>query len=169
MHDVVQAVILGVLIGGVYALMASGLTLVFGIMRVINVAQGAMVVLGAYLSYSLLTRLHIDPFVSILLTAPVMFGMGVVVHRLFIRTLRGARREELSLLVTWATALGIEGVLSLTYKTTLRSTITSYSGRSWVVAGYRISELRTFGFAMSVAILICLSLVLTKTRFGRSV
>jgi len=169
MHLFVQACILGVLIGGVYALMASGLTLVFGIMRVINVAQGAMVVLGAYLSYSLLTRLHIDPFVSILLTAPVMFGLGVVVHRLFIRTLRGARREELSLLVTWATALGIEGVLSLTYKTTLRSTITSYSGRSWVVAGYRISELRTFGFAMSVAILICLSLVLTKTRFGRSV
>src|SRR3989442_568150 len=54
-HLVVQACILGILIGGVYALMASGLTLVFGIMRVINVAQGAMVILGAYVSYSIFT------------------------------------------------------------------------------------------------------------------
>ena len=58
----VQAVILGLLAGGVYALMASGLTLAFGIMRVINVAQGAMIILGAFLSYSLFTRFHIDPF-----------------------------------------------------------------------------------------------------------
>src|SRR5207245_10622036 len=56
MHEVVQAAILGVLTGGVYALMASGLTLVFGIMRVINVAQGALVILAAYLSYALFSH-----------------------------------------------------------------------------------------------------------------
>src|SRR5438874_1158391 len=77
MHLFVQACILGVLIGGVYALMASGLTLVFGVMRVINVAQGAMVILGAYLSYTLFTRFHIDPFLSILLIAPALFALGV--------------------------------------------------------------------------------------------
>src|SRR5437667_3457431 len=100
MHLFVQGCILGILVGGVYALMASGLTLIFGIMRVINVAQGAMVVLGAYLSYSLFTALHLDPFLSIVLIAPVLFCLGVVVHRLFIRSLRG-NHEELSLLVTW--------------------------------------------------------------------
>ena len=108
MHLIVQACILGILIGGVYALMASGLTLVFGIMRVINVAQGAMVVLGAYLSYSLFTSWHIDPFLSILLIGPVMFGLGVAIHRVFIRSLRTSQ-EELSLLVTWATALHAQG------------------------------------------------------------
>src|SRR5213080_1515244 len=102
MHLFAQGCILGILIGGVYALMASGLTLIFGIMRVINVAQGAMVVLGAYISYTLFTRLHVDPFVSILMIAPLMFCLGVGIHRLFIRSLRGDR-EELSLLVTWAT------------------------------------------------------------------
>ena len=56
MHSFVQAVILGVLTGGVYALMASGLTLAFGVMRVVNVAQGALIILGAYLSHSLFTR-----------------------------------------------------------------------------------------------------------------
>jgi branched-chain amino acid transport system permease protein len=168
MRLLVQACILGILIGGVYALMASGLTLIFGIMRVINVAQGAMVVLGAYLSYTLFTRLHVDPFVSILLIAPLMFCLGVGIHRLFIRSLRG-NREELSLLVTWATALGVEGTLSLVYKTTYRSTITRYSGRSWLIGGFHVPEVRTFGFAISVLILICLYLLLSGSRFGRSV
>ena len=81
MHLVVQAVIFGILIGGVYALMASGVTLVFGIMRVINVAQGAMVILGAYLSYSLFTVLGLDPFLSILLIGPAMFALGYLIHR----------------------------------------------------------------------------------------
>ena len=161
MHLFVQAC-------GVYALMASGLTLIFGIMRVINVAQGAMVVLGAYLSYSLFTSLHIDPFVSILVIAPLMFGLGVTIHRLFIRSLRG-NQAELSLLVTWATALGVEGTLSLIYSTTFRSTITSYSGRSWTIGGYHISEVRAFGFVISVAILGGLYLLLARSRFGRSV
>jgi branched-chain amino acid transport system permease protein len=168
MHLFVQACVLGILIGGVYALMASGLTLVFGIMRVINVAQGAMVVLGAYLSYTLFTHLHVDPLLGIVLIAPLMFCLGVGIHRLFIRSLRG-NHEELSLLVTWATALGVEGVLSVIYKTTYRSTITSYSSRSWTVGGIHISEVRVFGFAISVVILTGLYLLLARTRFGRSV
>src|SRR5713226_9346168 len=168
MHLFVQACILGVLIGGVYALMASGLTLVFGIMRVINVAQGAMVVLGAYLSYSLFSSLNVDPFASIVLIAPAMFCLGIAIHRLFIRSLRG-NQEELSLLVTWATALGVEGALSLIYSTTYRSTITRYSGRSWTIGGYHVSEVRTFGFVISVAILGGLYLLLARSRFGRSV
>ena len=98
MHLFVQACILGLLTGGVYALMASGLTLAFGIMRVVNVAQGAMVVLGAYLSYSLFRSLHIDPFLSILLITPVLFALGVGMHRVFIRSLRGPSSEEMSLL-----------------------------------------------------------------------
>ena len=78
-------------------------------MRVINVAQGAMIVLGAYLSYSLFTHLHIDPFVSVVLLTPLMFVVGVVLQLVFIRPLRTDEREELSLLVTWALALGSRG------------------------------------------------------------
>ena len=98
-----------------------------------------------------------------------MFVLGVAIHRIFIRTLRSERREELSLLVTWATALAVEGVLSFTYKTTSRSTIPSYAQRSWTLAGFHISEVRFFGFLTSVAILIGLAGVLFRTRFGRSV
>src|SRR5207302_3695058 len=103
-HQVIQAIILGVLVGGIYALMASGLTLVFGIMKVINVAQGALVILAAYLSYALFSHLHVDPFLSILIVTPLMFVLGVAVQLVFVRSLRGPSGEELSLLVTWALA-----------------------------------------------------------------
>jgi branched-chain amino acid transport system permease protein len=169
MHLFIQACILGLLTGGVYALMASGLTLAFGVMRVINVAQGAMIVLGAFLSYTLFTKLHIDPFVSVVLLTPLMFLVGVVLQLVFIRPLRADEREELSLLVTWAMALGIEGLLSVLYKTNYRSTITSYADSSWRVLGYHLSEVRVFAFGMSVVILSLLYLVLSRTEFGRTV
>jgi branched-chain amino acid transport system permease protein len=169
MHLFIQACILGLLAGGVYALMASGLTLAFGVMRVINVAQGAMIVLGAFLSYTLFTKLHIDPFVSVVLLTPLMFLVGVFLQLVFIRPLRADEREELSLLVTWALALGIEGLLSVLYKTNYRSTITSYADRSWRVLGYHLSEVRVFAFGMSVVILTLLYLLLSRTEFGRTV
>src|SRR3954465_7461082 len=168
MHLFIQACILGLLAGGGYALMASGLTLAFGVMRVINVAQGAMIVLGAYLSYSLFSHLHIDPVVSVVLLTPLMFIVGVVFQLAFIRPLRTDEREELSLLVTWALALGIEGLLSVIYKTNYHSTITSYADKSWSVFGYRLSEVRVFAFLMSAAILAGLYVVLTRSEFGRS-
>src|SRR4051794_26169129 len=158
MHLFIQACILGLLAGGVYALMASGLTLAFGVMRVINVAQGAMIVLGAFLSYTLFTKLHIDPFVSVLILTPLMFVVGVLLELVFIRPLRDDEREELSLLVTWALALGIEGLLSVLYKTNYRSTITGYSDSSWRVLGYHLSEVRVFAFGMSVVVLTLLYL-----------
>jgi branched-chain amino acid transport system permease protein len=168
-HQIVQACILGILTGGVYALMASGLTLVFGIMKVINVAQGALVILAAFLSYTLFSRLHVDPFLSIVIVTPVMFVLGVAAQLVFIRSLRGPEGSELSLLVTWAIALAIEGGLSAIYKTTYRSTLPSYAGRTWTVAGYHVSMVRTLGFAASVVILGLLWLLLTRTRFGRAV
>jgi branched-chain amino acid transport system permease protein len=168
-HLLVQACILGLLTGGVYALMASGLTLAFGVMRVVNVAQGALIVLGAYLSHSLFTGPGIDPFVSILIITPIAFALGVGLQLAFLRPLRSDEREQLSLLVTWAVALGIEGVLSVVYKTTYRSTITSYANDSWSVGGYVISQVRVYGFLTSLAILTLLYLLLARSRFGRAV
>src|SRR5438874_8530264 len=111
---VLEAAALGVLTGGVYALMASGLTLIFGVMRIINVGHGALIVLGAYLSFVLFRQWHIDPFLGLVVTMPVMLGLGVALELVFIRPLR-TDREALSVLVTYALALGIEGVLGLAF------------------------------------------------------
>jgi branched-chain amino acid transport system permease protein len=149
--------------------MASGLTLVFGIMKVINVAQGALVILAAYVSYALFSHLAIDPFLSILIVTPAMFVLGVAVQLVFVRSLRGPDASELSLLVTWALALGIEGVLSVIFKTTFRVTSPSYADNTWTVLGYHVGEVRVLAFCASVVLLLLLSLLLTRTRFGRSV
>ena len=107
-----QAIIDGVLTGGVYALMAAGLSLIFGVMDIINIAQGAMVVLGAYLSYVLSVHLGIDLFVGLLITVPAMFGLGVLLEWGFMRRLRESDRTSMSILVTYAVAIVIEGVLT---------------------------------------------------------
>jgi branched-chain amino acid transport system permease protein len=169
MHLLIQASLLGLLTGGVYALMASGLTLAFGVMKVINVAQGALIILGAYLSYSLFTQLHIDPFIGILIVAPLSFALGVALQLVFIRPLRADEREELSLLVTWAIALAIEGLLSVVYHTTYRTTLTSYANESVTIAGYHFSVVRLMAFGMSAVILLALYLLLSRTSLGRSI
>jgi branched-chain amino acid transport system permease protein len=168
-HVFIQACILGLLTGGVYALMASGLALGFGVMRVINVAQGALIILGAYLSYTLYSSLGIDPFIGLLVLTPAMFVLGVVLQIVFLRPLREEEREELSILVTWAIALGIEGILSIAYQTTYRSTITSYADRSWTVLGYYISVARTYAFVASIVVLVLLFAILRFTKLGRAV
>ncbi len=169
MHLVVEALILGTLTGGVYALMASGQTLIFGIMKVINLAQGAYVVLGAYLTMSLFQLTHLDPFLLILLTTPILFAIGVATQWFLLRPLRPADATELSLLVTFAVALGLEGLMSVMYKTNLRSIQPGYENHSWTIRGYQVNEVRFYAFLLSIAMLIILYLLLQKTKFGRAI
>jgi branched-chain amino acid transport system permease protein len=168
-HPLIQGTVLGVLTAGVYALMASGQTLIFGIMKVVNLAQGAMVIFAAYLSYQLFASFNIDPFLAIPVTTVIMFAIGVGVQVLFLRPLQGEDRSELSLLVTFAVALLLEGIMSVVWSTSDRSINTSYANSSWTVLGYQITEVRLWAFLLSLAALGCLYLLLHKTRFGRSV
>ncbi|MEN3304076.1 MAG: branched-chain amino acid transport system permease protein [Micromonosporaceae bacterium] len=169
MHALIQGLILGVLTGGVYALMASGQTLIFGIMKVVNLAQGAMVILGAYLAYQLFTSFGLDPFLAIPVTTVAMFGLGVGVQLAFLRPLRREDKAELSLLVTFAVALLVEGVIGVVWSTTRRSINTSYANASWTVFGYQITVVRFWAFVLSLAALGLLMLLLHRTRFGRAV
>src|SRR5260370_471632 len=91
---IIEAIITGILTGGVYALMSSGLTLLFGVMEIINIGQGALVILGAYLSYVLEQKLHIDLFLGLLITMPVMFGLGILIELLFIRPVKHDRHGD---------------------------------------------------------------------------
>src|SRR3990170_2641691 len=98
----IQILILGLLLGGVYALMASGLTLLFGVMRIVNLAHGALMVVAAYVSFFLFTELGIDPFVSLVVTMPTMFLVGVVVYRWLFTRLEGTDRySEMTVLLTF--------------------------------------------------------------------
>jgi branched-chain amino acid transport system permease protein len=107
-HQIHPAIADGILGGGVYALMAVGLTLIFGVLDIINVAQGILVVVGGYLSYVLSVHLHIDLFLGLLITIPAMF-LGLVIHTVVIRPLHGPERTSMSLLACFAVAIILEG------------------------------------------------------------
>jgi branched-chain amino acid transport system permease protein len=168
-REITQAIVDGILVGGVYALMAVGLTLIFGVLDIINIAQGVLVILGAYLSYSLLSKAGIDPFVGLLVTVPAMFVIGVVIHWAFIRRLRGTERTSMTLLVTYAVGLIIEGILFKIYGADNVQINTWYSNRSVHVLGFYVGWIYILGFVLAVVLVAALYALLYRTRFGRSV
>ena len=165
---VLEAAVLGVLTGGVYALMASGLTLIFGVMRIINVGHGALVVLGAYLSFAASRRLGMDPFLTLVITMPVMFLLGLVLQVVFIRPLK-TDREALSVLVTYALALGIEGLLGYFFSANYVQLRAWYDTASFPIGDFRITYVYVFGFVLCLAILGAMFVVLYRTTFGASI
>jgi branched-chain amino acid transport system permease protein len=168
-REIYQAIVDGILVGGVYALMAVGLTLIFGVLDIINIAQGIMVILGAYLSYELAARLHIDLFVGLLITVPAMFIIGVVIQWAFIRPLRGRERTSMTLLVTYAVALIVEGLLYQIFGADDRQLNASYVISSVHVFGFYLPYIYLYGFALALVLVAALYTLLYRTRFGRSV
>jgi branched-chain amino acid transport system permease protein len=168
-REIYQAIVDGILVGGVYALMAAGLTLIFGVLDIINIAQGAMVILGAYLSYELAARLHLDLFLGLLVTVPAMFVIGVVIQYAFIRPLRGRERTSMTLLVSYAVALIIEGILYQAFGADDRQLSAWYVTSSVHVFGFYLPDIYLFGFALALAMVAGLYLLLYRSGFGRSV
>jgi branched-chain amino acid transport system permease protein len=164
-----QAIVDGILTGGVYALMAAGLTLIFGVMDIINIAQGVMIVLGAYLSYSLSTHLGIGLLPGLLITVPAMFLLGVALEFLFMRRLREQDRVGMSILITFAVAILIEGVLSAAYGVDYVQLHASYVDKSVYLLGFYLPYIYLIGFGLAVALLVALYWMLYRTKFGRAV
>jgi branched-chain amino acid transport system permease protein len=149
--------------------MAAGLTLIFGVMDIINIAQGVMVVLGAYLSYELSVHLGIGLLPGLLITVPAMFVLGVVVEFCFMRRLREQDRTGMSILVTFAVAILIEGILSAIYGVDYVQLHASYVNSSVYVLGFYLPYIYLIGFGLAVALLAALYAMLYRTKFGRGV
>src|ERR687892_200471 len=100
-----QSLILGLLLGGLYALLAAGLTLYFGVMRVVMIAHSAFLILAAYLAWYFHRETGIDPLVSLVVTVPLFFVAGVLMQRMLLSRLRPATLTMMSVLLTFAVAL----------------------------------------------------------------
>ncbi|HTK09166.1 MAG TPA: branched-chain amino acid ABC transporter permease [Ktedonobacteraceae bacterium] len=164
---IIDAIITGILTGGIYALMASGLTLVFGVMDIINVGQGALVILGAYLSYALEQQFHIDLFLGLLLTMPLMFVLGLLIEWFFIRPIK-RDRTMLSILVTFGISLIIEGILNALFSANLVQLQAWYTTASMQIGGFYLPYIYIFGFLLAVILLSALYWLLYRTKFGYS-
>jgi branched-chain amino acid transport system permease protein len=165
----IHSIIDGVLTGSVYALMATGLTLIFGVMNIINVAQGIFVILGAYLSYALSVHFGIDLFVGLAITIPTLFLVGIVVERVFLARIKGPEKVVMSILVTYAISLVIEGALNMIFSVNYVELQAWYVDRSVKVFGFYLPFIYLLGFALAVVLLGALYFMLYRTRFGASV
>jgi branched-chain amino acid transport system permease protein len=168
MTELVQALILGLLVGGVYALLASGLTLIFGVMNVINVAHGVFLIIAAFLTWQLWDWTGIDPLLAIFITTPIMFGFGWLLYTTTIRPIRSAPPSS-SVLLTFSIALVFEGILGLVFGNTSHAVRTSYFDESFNVGAIFLPKTQVFGCLVAIGVLIALYTFLSKTWTGRAI
>jgi branched-chain amino acid transport system permease protein len=168
--DILQTTIFGVLLGGVYALMATGLTMLYGVMRVINLAHAAFMIVGAYIAFVLYRDLGIDPLVSMAVTAPALFVIGVLIYELlFKRIVDSPRFTEMTVLLSFGLALTVEGVLGGIFSNIYHSTDPSYATGTIDLGSVFIPKGQLFGFAASLVILAALWAFLYYTRPGYAI
>lgn len=163
-----QSIVLGILTGGVYALMASGLTLIFGIMRVVNVAHGAMIVMAAYVSFQLYKTFSLDPLVSIVVVMPIFFAAGALIQWGILRRL-GQRDITLTVLVTFGFAIILEGLQGTLWSSNFQAINTSYSLTSFAVGGIYIPLVRLLSAGAALLLLGALYLLLSRSNLGRAI
>ncbi|MBA4384271.1 MAG: amino acid ABC transporter permease [Anaerolinea sp.] len=170
MNQILQILILGLALGGVYALMSSGMTLIFGVMRIVNLAHSAFIVLAAYLTFWLFKTFNLDPILSLVITMPVMFLVGMVYYRtLFSSRADNPRFADITVLVTFATGLVIEGVLAFIFTGIYRSTTPDYAKHSFNFGPFFIPQSQLYALIISIVLIIGLWLFLRYTRIGNAV
>jgi branched-chain amino acid transport system permease protein len=168
MTELLQTIILGLLVGGVYALLASGLTLIFGVMNVINVAHGAFLILAAFITWTLWNATGIDPLVSIVITTPLMFGFGWLLYNGTIRRIRTAPPSA-SVLLTFSLALVLEGIMGLVWGNTSHAVRTGYFDQSFGLGEIFLPKSQVYGCVLALGALAGLWVFLTKTWTGRAI
>jgi branched-chain amino acid transport system permease protein len=160
-------VIAGVLQGGVYAMFAVGLTLIFGVMRMINAAHGEMVMMGAYLTWVCFFKLGIDPLVSLLLTLPVAFLFGVTLQKVLLNPIVG-QPELTALLITFGLGLTMIYVVELIFTTDFK-TIPYAPHPVQLTSTIAISRNKLISFSMAFAISVTVYLLLRLSRIGKAI
>ena len=164
----VQAIVNGFLVGGVYSLMALGLSLIFGVMRVINFAHGDMMVWGMYLSYWLFVAAGVDPYLSILVTGSAIFLLGAVVQRGLVNRILEAP-HEMQILLMLGVALVLENTALMAWGPDPRRVNTAY-GLSTFWLGPVVFDLpRLATFVVALVLALGLYLFLKRTELGRMI
>jgi branched-chain amino acid transport system permease protein len=166
--QLIQAIVLGLLLGGVYALLASGLTLIFGVMDVINVAQGALIILAAFITWAAWNETGMDPLLGVLVTTPAMFLIGWGIYMTTIRWIQG-KPPSTSVILTFGLALIIEGVMGWVWTATLHRATPDYFNQSFTIGDIYLRKAQVYGCAIAVGVLAILYVILRVTWLGRAI
>jgi branched-chain amino acid transport system permease protein len=163
-----QAAVSGILLGGVYGLVASGLTLIFGVLRIINFAHGAVMMLAMYASYWLFVLYGVDPYASVLITAPLFFAIGAGIEKTLIEPNRAAA-EHNQLLLTLGLALFIENLALVLWQGDFRTLRVPYANASFVIGEALVELPRLIAAAGAVLMAVALFAFLRLTDLGKAI
>ncbi len=173
MGNVLQVILVGILVGGLYGLVALGFALINGVMRFINIAQGSFIILGGFICYWITTLLHIDPYLAIPMVMAAMFIVGIILYRsLFSPLLKYPKAEmrlDKSLLLTFGVVWMLDNLEILFWTSNSRSIITSYGFGTVQVLGAALSYTGLIGLGLAVLAAAVLHIILTRTYFGKHV
>lgn len=167
----VQTLVSGILIGGIYAVVGLGMTLIMGVMKIINLAHGQLMMVSMYITYVLFEYFHIDPYFSLLVTMPALFLLGAVLQKYFLNPLLkiDSILPENQVLMTVGIAMVMTEIIRFIFQSDYRSVKTSYSSATLYLRGisYNVPMFVAFGIAMVLT--VALFFFLLKTDIGKSV
>lgn len=170
LSSMLQVLILGIALGGVYALMASGLTLIFGVMRIVNLAHPIMIIAGAFVAYWLFRLYGIDPILAMPIAAAVLFVIGILLYKgVFEKEAANAKYSEMTVLLTFAVALCADGLLGALFSNTQRVTAPAYATDAFVFGTVFIPKGQAYAGAVSLLVIGALLAFLNFTRFGTAI
>src|SRR5579859_2650939 len=166
-ETVAQAVINGLLIGGIYALVSIGVTLIFGVVKIVNFAQGEFVMIGMYVSYWLATLIRLDPVVSLAVSMPALFVAGVLLQKFIIRRVL-ALGDMPQIFLTFALSLLLMNVALLLFTANYRTVQTAYSELSFHIGPLYFAVAKLIAFAIAMLLSAILYLFLHGTDIGKA-
>ena len=161
-----QVVVSGILSGGLYAMVALGLALIFGVMRVINIAHGPLLMLGAYATFFLHSQLAMNPFLTVPLSMAALFVVGMVLQRSLVFRVVDAP-ELSSLLLTFGISIALVNLAQLAFTSDLRAV--EYITGSWLVGGLALSKSRVIAFVFAAGVTALAFVFLQRTRLGKAI
>jgi len=169
---ILQNLIFGLFVGSNYGVAAAGLSLVFGVLRVLNVAHGELLMLGGYTSFWLFNLFGIDPFLSVVISAPVLLVLGLVLHRglfAFVERLEEEQRVKNSLLVSFGLGLVLQNLAQWAWTADERSVNTAYAGGSLILFGLVFPFTRMASLALGCLSILALDQLLRRTFIGKAI
>ena len=168
LSDLASPIIIGTLLGGLYVVIALGLSVVFGVMKVINVAHGTLVILASYLAYFALTQWGVDPILWLLPGIPLLFVLGILIEKYLLN--RAVKMSaDAALIIAFGIALIIQSAIQIIWTPQSRSLITEYSFETFQIGNIYIPLVYILDFAVALIVMLAIHQFLNRTYLGQSI
>lgn len=166
--DLAVPITMGIMLGGLYALVALGLSIVFGVMRLINVAHGDLVLLASYLAFSIMTYLGLDPILSLVIGIPVLFFIGFFMQKYLLNRAFTISMEA-PLIIAFGISIVLQNVFQILWTPLSRGLTTSYTLKSFVMGDLYLPLVYLLDFFVGIIVMIFLHQFLHRTYLGKAI